>query len=101
MVSALDAFLMSLIYLKTYANFSTLASVFGLKKGTFTNTMARILETIHNPLMETFVKPTDKRAQLLAGDTFVYFRCSFERFSRGSADCGLFISTHLSEGQQL
>jgi hypothetical protein len=66
-VTSMDAFLMLLIYLRSYSKFSDLGRGFGMKSSTAQDTVMRVLKTIHDPIFDHFVKPLEKSAQLAAG----------------------------------
>jgi len=66
-ISEVDAFLMLLIYLRSYPDFASLAAAFEMTKSAAQNTLNRVLSAVRDPLLERFVKQTRKPEQLLSG----------------------------------
>lgn len=89
---------MTILYLRNYSSYIELARVFGCKENTAQDTFSRVLNTIRMPLLDAFIRPLRKQAQLTEGSIIEVdvFRCQVLAISTSCTHCGLFVSNKQS-----
>ena len=67
----MDALLMTLMYLHTYLDFGEIGRGFKLSRTTALKTVFRVLETIREPLFESYIRPLPKKVQVEEGELLI------------------------------